>query len=145
MAKSREACIWCLCSGMQYNIYHPGNCHNCELQFCSESCFCSMQGKQVEKDFDIKRAAGGQSNRAVQRQYTAQVSQNYLEVHLFWAGKGTCCVPKHGTYGPSISTISATPSEQNFFIFFPLTILCSWCCVMTVELWIWCRFCAYCK
>ncbi|KAK7857216.1 putative lrr receptor-like serine/threonine-protein kinase [Quercus suber] len=37
------------------------------------------------------------------------VSQNYLEIHLFWAGKGTCCVPAQGTYGPSISAISATP------------------------------------
>ncbi|KAJ8532663.1 hypothetical protein K7X08_012586 [Anisodus acutangulus] len=36
-------------------------------------------------------------------------AENHLEIHLFWAGKGTCCVPIQGTYGPSISAISATP------------------------------------
>ncbi|KAB2044562.1 hypothetical protein ES319_D01G099900v1 [Gossypium barbadense] len=68
-----------------------------------------IQGSRVLEDFDIRREAGGVSRRAVTRQFTAVVSENYLEVHLFWAGKGTCCVPAQGTYGPSISAISATP------------------------------------
>ncbi|MCD7465453.1 hypothetical protein HAX54_001357 [Datura stramonium] len=51
----------------------------------------------------------GEGPHAVQRQFKAQVSENHLEIHLFWAGKGTCCVPIQGTYGPSISAISATP------------------------------------
>uniref|UniRef100_A0A7N2LKB0 non-specific serine/threonine protein kinase n=1 Tax=Quercus lobata TaxID=97700 RepID=A0A7N2LKB0_QUELO len=38
-----------------------------------------------------------------------QASENYLEIHLFWVGKGTCCIPDKGTYGPSISALSATP------------------------------------
>ncbi|KAK2654328.1 hypothetical protein Ddye_014184 [Dipteronia dyeriana] len=67
-----------------------------------------IQGNRVLKDFDIKKEAGGISNRAVQKQFRAQVSENYLEIHLFWAGKGTCCIPNQGTYGPSISAISAT-------------------------------------
>jgi hypothetical protein len=33
------------------------------------------------------------------------VSENYLEIHLFWAGKGTCCTPVIGYYGPLISAI----------------------------------------
>ncbi|KAH7528112.1 hypothetical protein FEM48_Zijuj05G0037300 [Ziziphus jujuba var. spinosa] len=67
-------------------------------------------GKLVLKDFDIKKEAGGISTRAVNKEFTAQaVSENYLEVHLFWAGKGTCCIPLQGTYGPSISAISAKP------------------------------------
>lgn len=61
------------------------------------------------KDFDIRRQAGGRSLTAVPLEYTALVSENYLEIHLFWAGKGTCCVPGQGIYGPSISAISATP------------------------------------
>ncbi|TXG71232.1 hypothetical protein EZV62_006167 [Acer yangbiense] len=69
-----------------------------------------IQGNRVLKDFDIKKEAGGISERAVQKQFKAQVSENYLEIHLFWAGKGTCCIPALGTYGPSISAISATPS-----------------------------------
>ncbi|KAF3776305.1 hypothetical protein EJ110_NYTH48608, partial [Nymphaea thermarum] len=41
--------------------------------------------------------------------FTANVSHNFLEIHLYWAGKGTCCIPAQGTYGPSISAISVTP------------------------------------
>uniref|UniRef100_A0A7N2LKB9 non-specific serine/threonine protein kinase n=1 Tax=Quercus lobata TaxID=97700 RepID=A0A7N2LKB9_QUELO len=68
-----------------------------------------IQGKLFEKDFDIQKEAGGASFVAVSKVYKVQVSENYLEIHLFWAGKGTCCVPAQGTYGPSISAISATP------------------------------------
>ncbi|KAJ0100605.1 hypothetical protein Patl1_20862 [Pistacia atlantica] len=68
-----------------------------------------VQGNRVEKDFNIKNLASGIPRRAVQREYKAQVSENYMEIHFFWAGKGTCCVPSQGTYGPLISAISATP------------------------------------
>lgn len=64
------------------------------------------------KDFDIRKAAGEASFRAVTQVYNnVQISGNFLDVHLFWAGKGTCCVPGQGTYGPSISAISATPGN----------------------------------
>ncbi|PIN09939.1 Serine/threonine protein kinase [Handroanthus impetiginosus] len=68
-----------------------------------------IQGNLKVKDFDIQKEAGGASLRAVTRNFTVQVSENYMEIHLFWAGKGTSCVPTLGTYGPSISAISATP------------------------------------
>ncbi|KAK4594665.1 hypothetical protein RGQ29_018382 [Quercus rubra] len=69
-----------------------------------------IQGNLVLKDFDIRKEASGASFVAVPKEYNnVQVSENYLEIHLFWAGKGTCCVPAQGTYGPSISAISATP------------------------------------
>lgn len=64
------------------------------------------------KDFDIKKEAKGHSYQAVERGFTANVSENYLEIHLFWAGKGTCCVPVQGTYGPSISAISAVSGNR---------------------------------
>ncbi|XP_017980176.1 PREDICTED: probable LRR receptor-like serine/threonine-protein kinase At1g56130 isoform X2 [Theobroma cacao] len=67
-----------------------------------------IQGNLVLEDFDIRKEAGGVSKRAVPKELKAQVSENYLEIHLFWAGKGTCCVPAEGKYGPSISAISAT-------------------------------------
>ncbi|KAK9906111.1 hypothetical protein M0R45_002866 [Rubus argutus] len=70
-----------------------------------------IQGILVLKDFDIRKEAGG-SLLPVQKEYTAQVTENYLEIHLFWAGKGTCCVPAQGTYGPIISAISATPDFE---------------------------------
>ncbi|XP_031119166.1 probable LRR receptor-like serine/threonine-protein kinase At1g56140 isoform X1 [Ipomoea triloba] len=66
-----------------------------------------IQGNLKEKDFDIKKIAGG-SLRALSRKYTVHVSENHMDIHLFWAGKGTCCVPRQGTYGPLISAISAT-------------------------------------
>ncbi|KAL7248861.1 hypothetical protein ACSBR1_011110 [Camellia fascicularis] len=68
-----------------------------------------IQGNRVFKDFDIRKEAGGASFQAVQKDFTVRVSENYLEIHLFWAGKGTCCIPTQATYGPSISAISATP------------------------------------
>ncbi|CAK7355444.1 unnamed protein product [Dovyalis caffra] len=68
-----------------------------------------IQGSRVLKDFDIQKAAGGIMNRAVQREFKVRVTENYLEIHFFWAGKGTCCIPAQGTYGPSISAINAIP------------------------------------
>ncbi|WJX87546.1 hypothetical protein P8452_69726 [Trifolium repens] len=68
-----------------------------------------IQGNRVLKDFDIQKEAGGVSYKAVEKQFRFEVKENYLEVHLFWAGKGTCCIPNQGTYGPLIQTISAIP------------------------------------
>nr|KYP40210.1 putative LRR receptor-like serine/threonine-protein kinase At1g56130 family [Cajanus cajan] len=68
-----------------------------------------IQGSLVLKDFDIKREAGGISFSAVQKKFRIEVLENYVEIHLFWAGKGTCCIPAQGTYGPLISAISAIP------------------------------------
>uniref|UniRef100_A0A161ZX01 non-specific serine/threonine protein kinase n=1 Tax=Daucus carota subsp. sativus TaxID=79200 RepID=A0A161ZX01_DAUCS len=67
-----------------------------------------IQGNLMWKDFDIRKEAGS-SFRALPKEFKVRVSENYLEIHLFWAGKGTCCIPDQGTYGPSISAISATP------------------------------------
>ena len=65
------------------------------------------------KDFDIRKDAGGLSLVVVQKELkNVQVSQNYLEIHLFWARKGTCCVTAQNTYGPSISAISVTPGNK---------------------------------
>ena len=71
----------------------------------------TFQGILVSKDFDILKEAGMSSFGAVQKQYKAHVSENYLEIHLFWTGKGTCCIPVRGTYGPAIAAISATPGN----------------------------------
>ena len=61
----------------------------------------------MTKDFDISKEAGG-VNRAIVRKFNVNVSKNYLEIHLFWAGKGTCCIPTYGDYGPLIAAIHAT-------------------------------------
>ncbi|KAL6006841.1 hypothetical protein ACLOJK_032337 [Asimina triloba] len=71
------------------------------------------QGNLQLKNFNITIAAGGLSKRAVVRTIKVNVTVNFLQIHLFWAGKGTCCIPLHGTYGPSVSAISATPDFLN--------------------------------
>ncbi|CAL4997348.1 unnamed protein product [Urochloa decumbens] len=69
-----------------------------------------LQGGLKEKNFDVRKTAGGKSYTAVYKKYNATVSKNFLEIHLFWAGKGTCCVPTQGYYGPMISALSVTPN-----------------------------------
>uniref|UniRef100_A0A0D9X5B5 non-specific serine/threonine protein kinase n=1 Tax=Leersia perrieri TaxID=77586 RepID=A0A0D9X5B5_9ORYZ len=69
-----------------------------------------IQGDLKERDFNIRKTAGGKSFTAVYKSYMAMVSKNFLEIHLFWAGKGTCCIPIQGYYGPLISAISVTPN-----------------------------------
>ncbi|XP_050370829.1 probable LRR receptor-like serine/threonine-protein kinase At1g56130 [Argentina anserina] len=69
-----------------------------------------IQDVRVVKDFDLRKETNRTSLVAIEKVYKAQVvSENYLEIHFFWAGKGTCCIPEEGTYGPLISAISATP------------------------------------
>ncbi|XWS12267.1 hypothetical protein CRYUN_Cryun37aG0074800 [Craigia yunnanensis] len=69
------------------------------------------QGTLQLRDFDISKAAGG-VEIAITRNFTVNVTENHLEIHLFWAGKGTCCTPEQGYYGPSISAISVVPNFE---------------------------------
>ncbi|CAK7335850.1 unnamed protein product [Dovyalis caffra] len=67
-----------------------------------------IQGNRRLKDFDISREAGG-INKAITMTFNVTVSENHLEIHLFWAGKGTCCTPVQGYYGPIISALNVVP------------------------------------
>ncbi|KAM7271359.1 hypothetical protein ACFE04_030573 [Oxalis oulophora] len=67
-----------------------------------------IQGSRQFKDFDIAKEAGG-IEKAITRTFNTTVSENHLEIHLFWGGKGTCCIPAQGDYGPLISAISVVP------------------------------------
>ncbi|KAF8670331.1 hypothetical protein HU200_050879 [Digitaria exilis] len=69
-----------------------------------------VQGERKEQNFDIRKTAGGKSFTVVKKQYVVPVTKNFLEIHLFWAGKGTCCIPYKGYFGPAISALSATPN-----------------------------------
>ncbi|KAM3700704.1 hypothetical protein ACJW31_05G119000 [Castanea mollissima] len=64
-----------------------------------------VQEKLVLKDFDIENAAPG-VDKAVVREYKANVTNKVLMIRFFWAGKGTTAAPTRGTYGPLISAIS---------------------------------------
>ncbi|KAL0909427.1 hypothetical protein M5K25_020297 [Dendrobium thyrsiflorum] len=70
-----------------------------------------IQGMLKEKDFDIRKEAGGKSFTVVMKEYQALVTNNFLEIHFFWEGKGTTFIPNPGYYGPSISAISVSPYD----------------------------------
>ncbi|KAL6329805.1 hypothetical protein AAG906_037514 [Vitis piasezkii] len=85
------------------------------LQFAETAIVNSNSWKSLgRRVFDVYIQVRGRrvSFQAVKKEFTAQVLENYIEIHLFWAGKGTCCVPAQGTYGPAISAISATPDFE---------------------------------
>ncbi|KAL5577912.1 hypothetical protein UlMin_019611 [Ulmus minor] len=65
-----------------------------------------IQGSLIQKDFEIAKEAGG-VERALVKKFNVTVTENNLEIHLFWAGKGTCCIPKQGYYGPLIAALHA--------------------------------------
>lgn len=73
--------------------------------------FLVLQGALEFKDFDISKEAGG-VGRAHEMKFNVSVSDNHLEIHLFWAGKGTCCNPRDGYYGPSISAVSVVSGNK---------------------------------
>ncbi|KAJ6814982.1 putative LRR receptor-like serine/threonine-protein kinase [Iris pallida] len=70
-----------------------------------------IQGIMVLKDFNIAEAAGG-SGKPITRTFNASVTQQTLEIHFYWAGKGTTGIPTRGVYGPLISAISVTPNFE---------------------------------
>ncbi|KAG1339000.1 Leucine-rich repeat transmembrane protein kinase [Cocos nucifera] len=67
-----------------------------------------VQGKLELKDFNIRDEANG-SGKAIEKKFNATVTNNKLEIHFYWAGKGTQCIPERGIYGPLISAISVEP------------------------------------
>ncbi|GLJ10142.1 hypothetical protein SUGI_0122890 [Cryptomeria japonica] len=69
-----------------------------------------LQGSRRLKDFNIKDAAGGSSYKKVIRNFSVTVTENFLEIHFFWAGKGTYDIPVRGTYGPLVSAIKISPN-----------------------------------
>ncbi|KAK4857616.1 hypothetical protein QYF36_003500 [Acer negundo] len=64
-----------------------------------------IQGILKYKDFNIKEQANG-TGKAIIETFNATVTENTLEIRLYWAGKGTTVIPNRGYYGPLISAIS---------------------------------------
>ncbi|KAH7651415.1 Non-specific serine/threonine protein kinase protein [Dioscorea alata] len=94
------------------------NLHFAEIVFTDKQTFASLgrryfdvsiQGEQVLRDFNIAKEANGTA-RAITKSYNASVTNNTLEIHFQWAGKGTMAIPKRSVYGPLISAISVTPN-----------------------------------
>lgn len=89
------------------------NDHGLGISVVHQLCYV-LQGKLVKKDFNIMEAAGGVGKNFTVEDKNVLVNGSTLEIHLYWAGKGTTAVPDRGVYGPLISAITVTPSK-----FFP--------------------------
>ncbi|KAI9086073.1 hypothetical protein K1719_032150 [Acacia pycnantha] len=71
----------------------------------------SIQGRKYLSDFNIVEEAGG-VGKGIFRDFNVDVNENTLEIHLYWAGKGTTAIPTRGVYGPLISAISVTANFE---------------------------------
>ncbi|RDX97093.1 putative leucine-rich repeat receptor-like serine/threonine-protein kinase, partial [Mucuna pruriens] len=103
------------------------NLHFAEIMFTNDTTYSSLgrrvfdiyiQRKLVVKDFNIAKEAGG-VGKAVIKNFTVVVSNNALEIRLYWAGKGTTSIPFGSVYGPLISAISVDPGGLYFSNFIP--------------------------
>ncbi|KQJ94159.1 probable LRR receptor-like serine/threonine-protein kinase At1g53440 isoform X2 [Brachypodium distachyon] len=95
--------------------------HFAEIVFTEDHTYSSngkrifevlIQGAKVLKDFNIQDEAGG-VHRAITMNFTTNITENTLEIHFYWGGKGTTAIPYRGVYGPLISAISVTQLRQN--------------------------------
>ncbi|KAI9083601.1 hypothetical protein K1719_034543 [Acacia pycnantha] len=66
-------------------------------------------GFKYLKDFNIVKEAGG-VGKGITKVFDVDVNNSTLEIHLYWAGKGTTAIPTRGVYGPLISAITVTPN-----------------------------------
>ncbi|PON69845.1 Phosphorylase kinase, gamma catalytic subunit [Parasponia andersonii] len=95
--------------------------HFAEILFSDNQTFSSLgrrifdvsiQGTLVMKDFNIVERAGGARKGITVPFDNILVSGSTLEIHLYWAGKGTNALPERGVYGPLISAITVTPNYK---------------------------------
>ncbi|XP_062233512.1 probable LRR receptor-like serine/threonine-protein kinase At1g56130 [Phragmites australis] len=70
-----------------------------------------IQGQNIKKDFDITNEAGG-SRIPMNITHEAIADNSTLEIHLYWSGRGTCCIPYDGAYGPLVSAIKVFPYQE---------------------------------
>ncbi|XP_068643016.1 probable LRR receptor-like serine/threonine-protein kinase At1g56130 [Aristolochia californica] len=71
-----------------------------------------IQEERVLQDFNIVEEAKGWK-RAVIRTFRTNVTNSIMDIHFFWAGKGTCCIPSQSTYGPLVSAIHIFEDSQR--------------------------------
>ncbi|KAL6314409.1 hypothetical protein AAG906_022492 [Vitis piasezkii] len=80
--------------------------HFAEIMFSDDETFSSLG---ILKDFNIVEEAKG-VGKAITKDFETSVNGSTLEIHLYWAGKGTNAIPSRGVYGPLISAITVTPN-----------------------------------
>ncbi|KAD4384533.1 hypothetical protein E3N88_24701 [Mikania micrantha] len=69
-------------------------------------------GERVVQDFNIKKEAGG-SKRALVKLFEANVTNTNIDIHIKWAGKGTCCIPVQSTLGLLVSAIRVSQVSNS--------------------------------
>ncbi|WZY76536.1 hypothetical protein YC2023_022920 [Brassica napus] len=77
-----------------------------------------VQGRLVEKDFDVRRTAGGFTDRAVRIEYKANVTENYLRSSSFLGWKRNMLYSYSGclwayNIGSQCSGSNKPPSKKN--------------------------------
>ncbi|KAI9083593.1 hypothetical protein K1719_034535 [Acacia pycnantha] len=92
--------------------------HFADIMFSNDQKFSSLgtrifdvsiQGIKYLKDFNIAKEAGG-VGKGITKEFDVDVNDSTLEIHLYWAGKGTSTIPNRGVYGPLISVITVAPN-----------------------------------
>ncbi|XP_022641866.1 probable LRR receptor-like serine/threonine-protein kinase At1g07650 [Vigna radiata var. radiata] len=92
--------------------------HFAEIIFINERSLNSLgkrvfgvyiQGNLVLEDFDIQGEAGG-TGKPIVKTFNATVMQPTLEIHFYWAGKGTPGISTRGVYGPLVSANLVSPN-----------------------------------
>ncbi|KAJ6966264.1 LRR receptor-like serine/threonine-protein kinase [Populus alba x Populus x berolinensis] len=96
--------------------------HFAEIMYSNDQTFSSLgrrifdisiQGITLWKNFNIMERAGGVGIGIIEVFDNIIVNDGTLEIHLYWAGKGTTFVPYRGVHGPLISAITVTPKFKN--------------------------------
>ncbi|KAI3509744.1 hypothetical protein L1887_25266 [Cichorium endivia] len=93
--------------------------HFAEISYTNDSTFrslgrryfdISIQGVLEHKDYNIVEKAGGVGIGTYEDFNNVKVTGSTLDIHLYWAGKGTTAIPDRGVYGPLLSAITITPN-----------------------------------
>ncbi|KAJ0500509.1 putative protein kinase RLK-Pelle-DLSV family [Helianthus annuus] len=93
--------------------------HFAEISFTNDTTYSSLgrryfdisiQGVRQRENFNIVEEANGVQKGTFIDFDNVMVNGTTLEIHLYWAGKGTTAVPNRGVYGPLLSAIAITPN-----------------------------------
>ncbi|CAN8268379.1 unnamed protein product [Cochlearia groenlandica] len=93
--------------------------HFAEIMFSNDQTYSSLgrrlfdiyvQGRLLERDFNIAERAGGVGKSFTRPIDELQVNGSTIEIHMLWSGKGTTVIPTRNVYGPLINAITITPN-----------------------------------
>ncbi|KAI3994531.1 hypothetical protein MKX01_014339, partial [Papaver californicum] len=92
----------------------PGNykvkLHFAEIMFPIDKTAGGIGTHIFDVSIQVKEAKG--VGKSIIKEFDVDVTSSTLEIHLYWAGKGTSFIPSDITYGPLISAIAVTPNFE---------------------------------